>query len=195
MARSGHAEIRTTPTEGLSKNKRRKERKRLLAAGLAKPAVVPLQPSQRSLDRPELPHSYAPATHGASQEKSKFNALQKGAWQQRVPPVALARRSIPARPTQRLVPSPAYLAVVASRSAPRAPLSEKPPPIQLVVLDLNGTLLARSWRNVEGANQAVLRPYVSALLEYLLGTDIIGLGRLRPRFSVMVRTADLGSSV
>ena len=82
---------------------------------------------------------------------------------------------------------PSYdYAEIARRScqtlAPSDKLGKRP---QLIVLDLNNTLLARKKATTAAARNAVMRPFLSSFLEYLCGTEEIE-GKIQRRFNVMV---------
>ncbi len=67
----------------------------------------------------------------------------------------------------RTAPRPRYLA---QASRPSKRIEEEEPPKKLLLLDLNGTLLHRTSRTREGSTKPIPRPFLSAFLEYCLGS-------------------------
>jgi len=57
---------------------------------------------------------------------------------------------------------------------------------KLLVLDLNQTLVTRKKATSQGARNATPRPYLSAFLEYVCGSDEVFEGVFQRRFNVMV---------
>lgn len=83
-------------------------------------------------------------------------------------------------------PSPEYLAEAntASNLLPLTSFVGKRP--KLLVLDLNQTLVTRKKATTQAAKNALPRPYLSAFLEYVCGSDEVSEGILQRRFNVMV---------
>ncbi|KAK9898149.1 hypothetical protein P389DRAFT_29787 [Cystobasidium minutum MCA 4210] len=57
---------------------------------------------------------------------------------------------------------------------------------KLLVLDLNQTLVTRKKATSQGARNATPRPYLSAFLEYICGSDEVSPGVFQRRFNVMI---------
>lgn len=83
-------------------------------------------------------------------------------------------------------PSPEYLekAALGSDLLPLNAFIGKRP--KLLVLDLNQTLVTRKKATSKGAKNATPRPYLSAFLEYICGSDKVSDGVFQRRFNVMV---------
>lgn len=86
-------------------------------------------------------------------------------------------------------PTPAYLEI-ACKGSEYKPLShfvgQRP---KLLVLDINQTLVTRKKATSQGARNATPRPYLSAFLEYICGSDEVKPGVFQRRFNVMVSDA------
>lgn len=83
-------------------------------------------------------------------------------------------------------PKPGYLEIAAKGSTAQSldALTGKRP--KLLVLDLNQTLVTRKKATSQGARNATPRPYLSAFLEYICGSDEVSPGVFQRRFNVMV---------
>lgn len=99
-------------------------------------------------------------------------------------------RGSPVDPERLRGPSPAYLeqANTASDLKPLSAFIGRKP--KLIVLDLNQTLVTRKKATTQAARNATPRPYLSAFLEYVCGSDEISPGVWQRRFSVMVSPID-----
>lgn len=82
--------------------------------------------------------------------------------------------------------TPEYLKIANQASevlSPHSIIGKRP---KLLVLDLNQTLVTRKKATSQGARNATPRPYLSAFLEYVCGSDEISEGVFQRRFNVMV---------